>query len=85
MFIKSMVIEGVEGDVEIARTDEGALVTLGNEVLCDFKRDESREVRYAGARVVAKSVCGTNKRGEPNATNSMVHDVLDAIERVAGC
>ncbi len=85
MFIKAMVIEGVEGDVEIARTEEGALVTLGNEILCDFKRDESREQRYAGARVVAKSVCGTTGAGEPHATNSMIHDVLDAIERVAGC
>jgi hypothetical protein len=85
MFIKSMVIEGVEGDVEIARTDEGALVSLGNQVLCEIKRYEPREARFTKARRAACAVCGSNKRGEPNATNSMVHDVLEAIERVAGC
>lgn len=85
MFIKSIVIEGVEGDVEIARTDAGALVTTGNRVLCEVGRDEDREARYAKACEVAKVVCGTDRRGRPNATNSMIHDVVNEIERVAGC
>ena len=85
MFIKAMTIEGVEGDVEIARTDAGALVTTGNRVLCALERDEPREARYAKARLVACTVCGTDRRGEPLATNSMVHEVLGAIETVAGC
>ena len=85
MFIKSMVIEGVEGDVEIARTDAGALVTTGRRVICEALREEDREARYRKAREVAKTVCGTNRRGEPCATNSMVHEVMDAIDRVAGC
>lgn len=85
MFIKSIVIEGVEGDVEIAHTDAGALVTAGNRVLCEMRRDEDREARYAKAREVAKVVCGRTRKGEVNATNSMVHEVLDEIERVAGC
>lgn len=85
MFIKSIVIEGVEGDVQIARTDAGALVTAGDRVLCEMRRDEGREARYAKAREVAKVVCGTTRKGEVNATNSMVHEVLDEIERVAGC
>jgi len=85
MFIKSIVIEGVEGDVEIAHTDAGALVTAGNRVLCEMRRDEDREARYAKAVEAAKVICGRDRRGRPNATNSMVHEVLDEIERVAGC
>ena len=85
MFIKSIVIDGVDGDVEIARLDTGALVTSGNRVLCEVGRDEPREARYAKAYEVAKVVCGTDRRGRANATNSMVHDVLSEIERVAGC
>jgi len=85
MLIKSITIEGVQGDVEIARTDAGALVTAGNRILCQVGRDEAREARYAKAREVAKVVCGTNRRDQPNATNSMVHEVLQEIERVAGC
>ena len=85
MFIKTIVIEGVEGDVEIARMDGGALVTSGNRLLCQVGRDEPREARLAKALEVAKVVCGTDRRGRPNATNSMVHDVLNEIERVAGC
>jgi hypothetical protein len=30
-------------------------------------------------------VYGTDRRGRAAATNSMVHDVLNEIERVAGC
>ncbi len=85
MFIKTITIEGVEGDVEITRTDEGALVTSGDRVLCAVTRTEPSETRYAKAREVAKVVCGTDRRGRPNATNSMIHDVLNEIERVAGC
>ena len=85
MFIKSMVIEGVDGDVEIAHMDTGALVTSGDRVLCEVGRYEDREARFAKACEVAKVVCGTDKKGRPLATNSMIHDVLNEIERVAGC
>ncbi|MBK7405820.1 MAG: hypothetical protein IPJ41_14680 [Phycisphaerales bacterium] len=84
MFIKQMVIEGVEGDVEIRRTDDGAVVTA-NGVEIEVGRNDSREARYAVAYNAAKVLCGTRRGGEPNATNSMVHDVLDQIDRVAGC
>lgn len=84
MFIKQIVIEGVEGDVEIRRTEHGAVV-IANDVEIEVARDDSREERYAVAYNAAKIVCGTTKRGEPNATNSMIHDVLNEIERVAGC
>ena len=84
MFIKKIVIEGVEGDVEISRTETGAVVTA-NDIDAEIDRDMTREDRYAVAWKAAKVICGTTKRGEPNATNSMIHDVLDQIDRVAGC
>ena len=84
MFIKKIVIEGVEGDVEISRTETGAVVTA-NDIDAAIDRDMTREDRYAVAWNAAKVICGTTKRGEPNATNSMIHDVLDQIDRVAGC
>jgi len=85
MFIKSIVIEGADGDVEIARTDAGALVTTGDRVLCEVRKDEDREARYAKVYEAAKVVMGTDRRGRPAGTNSMIHEVLDEIERVAGC
>ncbi|MCL4743275.1 MAG: hypothetical protein KJZ54_13855 [Phycisphaerales bacterium] len=84
MFIKKIVIEGVAGDVEIRRTEHGAVV-IANDVEIEVARDDTREERYAVAYNAAKVVCGTTTRGEPNATNSMIHDVLNEIERVAGC
>ena len=85
MFIKQITIEGVEGDVEIIRIENGALVTSGNRILCDVRDDEHRESRFEKACEVAKIVCGTDRKGRPNATNSMIHDVLNEIERAAGC
>lgn len=90
MFIKQIVIEGVEGDVEIRRTDRGAVI-VANEVEIELARDDSPEERWTVAYNAAKVLCGTTKAsrfgpaGEPNATNSMIHDVLLEIERVAGC
>jgi hypothetical protein len=84
MFIKQITIDGVEGDVEILRIDGGALVTSGNDILCEVRADEDRKSRFAKACEVAKVVCGRDRRGRPNATNSMIHDVLNEIERVAG-
>ncbi|MCE7974819.1 MAG: hypothetical protein DYG92_10950 [Leptolyngbya sp. PLA1] len=94
MNIKTIVIEGVEADIKIARTDAGATVSVErfsrsagrhDQVLAEFGRDESREARYAKACVVAMHVYGTDRRGRPAATNSMVHDVMNEIERIAGC
>ncbi len=91
MFIKQITIEGIEGDVEIRRIDGGALVSTGNRVLCEMRANDGREKRYAMACEVAKAICGVTKAsrfgpaGRPNATNSMIHDVLNEIERIAGC
>lgn len=92
MFIKQITIEGVEGDVEILRIDSGggALVTSGNDILCEVRADEDREKRYWKAYEVARIVCGQvrdrrSRKMVPNATNSMIHDVLNEIDRVAGC
>jgi hypothetical protein len=84
MFIKQITIEGVEGDVEILHIEGGALVTSGNAILCEVRAEEDRESRFTKACEVAKVVCGRDRRGRPNATNSMIHDVLNEIERVAG-
>jgi hypothetical protein len=89
--IKSITIEGHAGEIEIARTDEGCLVTSGNNVVCGIKRGEDRDSRWPGIQDVARAIYGVTKPGryggggQPNATNSMVHDVADLIERVAGC
>ena len=85
MFVKHMTLEGVEGDVEIAATDKGALVTVGNRVICEVLRDESREARFDKAIEVTKCVCGVDRKGRVNATNSMIHDVFNEMNRVAGC
>ena len=94
MTIKTIVIEGIDQDITIRRTDRGAEVTIeqhtrraGRQDICiaHIVRDENRESRYAKATEVAKVLYGTDRRGRAAATNSMVHDVLNEIERVAGC
>jgi hypothetical protein len=94
MNIKTIVIEGHEKDVKISRTERGAEVTIeqntrhaGRQAICiaHIARDENRDARYAKAVEVAKLVYGTDRRGRAAATNSMVHDVLNEMERVAGC
>ncbi len=94
MTIKTIVIEGIGQDISIRRTERGAEVTIeqntrhaGRQDICiaHIARDEDREARYAKAVEVAKVVYGTDRRGRAAATNSMVHDVLNEMERVAGC
>jgi hypothetical protein len=94
MNIKTIMIEGHEKDVKISRTERGAEVTIeqntrhaGRQDIClaHIARDEDRDARYAKAVEVAKAVYGTDRRGRAAATNSMVHDVLNEMERVAGC
>jgi hypothetical protein len=92
--IKTIVIEGHEKDVKISRTERGAEATIeqntrhaGRQDICiaHIASDEDRDSRYAKAVEVAKVVYGTDRRGRAAATNSMVHDVLNEMERVAGC
>jgi len=94
MNIKTIIIEGVNQDITMARTNHGAEVTIeqhtsneGKHVVCiaHIARDEDRMSRYAKAVEVAKLVYGTNRRGDVAATNSMVHEVLGEMERIAGC
>lgn len=94
MKIKQIVIEGSEEDITVRATDDGATASVVrmsraegrfDKVIAEFRRDESREDRYAKATEIAKVVYGTDRRGRAAATNSMVHDVLNEIERVAGC
>ena len=94
MTIKTIVIEGLDQDITIRRTERGAEVTIeqhtrhaGRQDICiaHFARDENRESRYAKATEVAKVVYGSDRRGQAAATNSMVHEVMNEIERIAGC
>ncbi|HRQ75577.1 MAG TPA: hypothetical protein PK098_06620 [Phycisphaerales bacterium] len=90
MLIKQITIEADRGtggtdDIEILRIERGALVTCGNRIVCEVREDEPREARFEKACEVAKLVYGTDRKGRANATNSMIHDVLNEIERVAGC
>ncbi len=85
MFIRRMVIEGVGGDVEVAHVDEGARITAGDRVVCELRRTDNDDTRWAVAVLAATEICGTDRRGRPNATNSMIQDVLRELERVAGC
>ena len=87
MFIRSIEIDGVEENITIAHTDAGALVTAGagGRVVCEVRRDEPGEARYAKAYEAAKYILGRDKRGRPAGTNSMIHEVWTEIDRVAGC
>ena len=73
--------------VEIIGTDDGALATIGAQIIAHVGRHESPEDRFAKASEVAEFICGTDPRGpgHPNATNSMIRQVLRAIERIPGC
>ena len=84
MFIKQIVLEGAAGDVAITRMEGGAVVSA-NDVETEVRWIDTREDRYAVAHAAAEVLCGTTARGALNATNSMVHEVLDLIDRVAGC
>jgi len=85
MFIRSIEIDGVEENVTITHTDHGALVTAGNRVLFEMQRTEDRDSRWAKTLIAAAIILGRDKRGNPAGTNSMIHEVLTEIERVAGC
>ena len=85
MYIRSIEIDGVEENVTFAHTDEGVLATAGNRVLFEMKRTEDRESRWAKALIAAVPILGTDKQGRPAGTNSMIHEILTELERVAGC
>ncbi|MCC6907039.1 MAG: hypothetical protein IT430_03780 [Phycisphaerales bacterium] len=84
MNIKAIVIEGTNGDVEITRTATGAQATRNHDIIAEVSRGDDREDRYASAVSVARAIYRADRRGGAAATNSMVHAVLDQIERVAG-
>ena len=82
------------GEIEILRTDEGARVVhvidqpgtcMQRATLGVMRARDADETRYAFAARVATALCGSRRGGGPNATNSMVHDVMREIERLAGC
>lgn len=85
MKIKTIVIEGHKQDIEVTRCRTGAFVMEGKVCIAAFNRDEDRISRFAKAMEVAEAVYGTDRKGRPAATNSMIHDLLNEIDRIAGC
>ncbi|MCW5775750.1 MAG: hypothetical protein KIS87_04810 [Phycisphaeraceae bacterium] len=85
MFIKRIVIDGANAEVEIRRTERGAAVTaLG--ITVEVARDSSRPERYRIAHDAARVIYALPLGGgASDAANSMIRDVLREIERVAGC
>ena len=83
MFIKTMTLEGVEGDVEIRHTETGALV-IANDEVATFDRTDSGDDRFAVARAACLVLLGATDDGDEIATVPMINEVLRQIERVAG-
>jgi len=84
MQIKIMTIEGLIDDVTIRRSERGAVI-CANDVEIEFERRAEPEECFGVARNVAEIVYGIERKGGPNASNSMINDLLRAIEQVAGC
>jgi hypothetical protein len=85
MQIKSIVIEGNNGDVAIEQTPDGAMAVFNRYRICEITRNDDKETRYEAATKVAKAIYGTDRKGRAAATNSMIHEVLTELDRVAGC
>jgi hypothetical protein len=82
------VADGPEESPELVDLEQDRWLGLGRErdpSACLIARDEDRDRRYAKAAEVARYVYGADRRGRAAATNSMIHDVLNEMERVAGC
>ncbi len=84
MTIKQITIKGERGEVLIRDADYGAQILFGATCL-ELSRHSSDAERWTAAMATAKAIYGADRHGRPNATNSMIHDVLREIERVAGC
>jgi hypothetical protein len=89
MIIKTIEIEGPENIIRIDRCyangEYGARVTVLTDEVCRIAASEDRDSRWAKACTVAARVYGRDKKNRPAATNSMIHEVLTELERVAGC
>jgi|GEM_PF-4157979 len=84
MLIKEITLAGEINDVVVRRTERGALI-ITNDVEIEVERRGEREERWGTARNMAAVVYGTGRRGNPNASSSMIHEILQLIERVAEC
>jgi len=92
MNIKTLTIEGHCEDIKISRIATGAMVSVerhtpNNDKIDHFftviRRNEPTDARYATALAVSRLVYGADSRGRNVATNSMIHEVMNAIELVA--
>lgn len=96
MFIKKMVLEGMEGDVVIDRDSEGPIgvyaviggavqeLKVNGEPLRGVPRHASEHFIYEVAEQATKVLVGTDNDGTTRASVSMITDVSRAIQRVMG-
>lgn len=95
MLIRAIEIDGVQESVTVTRSDieGGAIVSVErhtrrcgktNQVIAHFKNDHSREERFELIKLIAKPIYGVDPKGNAAATNSMLHDVMELVDRVAG-
>jgi hypothetical protein len=48
-------------------------------------RDDDSEKRFEQALLASRYVYGLDRHGRAAGTNSMIHDVMNVMERLAGC
>jgi hypothetical protein len=82
--LKTEVAAEVGGTLTFERIDGGMACTQAGKTIATIWHDHSRETKYAAAKLVCATIYGRDRRGEPAATNSMVHDVLQMIEQHIG-
>lgn len=75
----------IPGGTRVTHHFEEPSLGMNGQTSGEMLATDDPEARYDFARRVTEIICGTAKGGGPNATNSMVHDVMNEIERIAGC
>lgn len=94
MTIRTITIDGPEETVTLARTAAGAVATIArhtrakgleNATIATIDRGAPQEDWHREATKAAYHVYGLARDGRPAATNSMIHELLILLQRVAGC
>ena len=72
MFIKQITIEATDGvDVEMAHTDDGVLVTQGERIICEMRRDETDDRTARVRRGPRRSVAAAAPVSSPPTLGSL--------------
>lgn len=87
MFIKQLTLEGVDGDVQMVRTEDGVSISTDDfevEIPHGAGGDERWNVAYDAAKVLCGVIERGPKSGEPNASKSMIFDIMEMLDRLLG-